>query len=442
MSDFSSNGARLSQNEMGPRQSGARPRVLVTEGSSCTARTALYALAADFDVDLLDPSPFCQARFTCLAKRWIRSPRFSENPRAFLEFLENHLSRERYDAIFPTHEEIYVIARARQRLERLAGLAVPAFGAVDCLMSKANFSRLLVELGIPQPPTVIVSSKDELLQANEFPVYIKAALGTAGSGVQCVRSREELNAHVARLEREGRLDGNLEYLIQSPATGTHGSISAVFRHGEMLGWHSCGARRLGVGGAPMAHVSTNHPTVVRHIEHIGQHLDWHGAAFFDFFHNDETGEVAFIEANPRIGQTVNGLLSGVNLSKLLMQVSMNQPVERIPAGRTGVRTHEGFLMVMTKALEGASRRELVGEMLQCWRRTGLYENSSDELTRLADDWLSFIPYTAVTSQLLLSPRLAKRIVASTVRNYSLSPQASQVIRSELDSTIEPAVAAL
>lgn len=419
----------------------SKPRILVTEGSSCTARTALYALANDFEVDLLDPSPICQSRFTRLANRWIRSPRFSEDPQAFLDFLIDLLQRENYDAVFPTHEEIYVISRAQSRIVPLAGLAVPRFEAVDCLMSKANFSRLLDELAIPQPPTTIVSTREGLLANDIYPVYVKAAVGTAGSGVKHVRDRGEMAAHVADLERAGQLDGSLEYLLQQPATGTHGSISAVFRQGEMLGWHSCGARRLGVGGAPMAHVSTHHQNVVDFVEQIGNHLDWHGAAFFDFFHDDLTGEVVFIEANPRIGQTVNALLSGVNLSKLLMQVSLDQEVSRIPPGRTGTRTHEGFLMVMTRALEGASRRELLGEMFRCWRRTGLYENSSDELTRLADDWLSFIPYTAVTAQLLAWPGFAKKIVADTVRNYSLSPKASQLIRGEFERELVPAAAA-
>src|SRR5262245_7181659 len=151
-----------------------QPRVLLTEGSSCTARTVLYALAGDHKIDILDPSSICQGRFSRFVHRWIRSPRCSSDPSAFIEFLTDHLEREHYDVVFPTHEEIFAIARAQDRIGRLAGLAVSSFAAIDCLISKANFSRLLVELDIPQPETTIVSTAAGLAGPWEFPVYIKS----------------------------------------------------------------------------------------------------------------------------------------------------------------------------------------------------------------------------------------------------------------------------
>ncbi|MGD9636158.1 MAG: hypothetical protein AB7G28_04085 [Pirellulales bacterium] len=417
-----------------------RPRVLLTEGSSCTARTVLYALGGEYEIDILDPSAICQGRFSRYVRRWIRSPRFSQAPTRFVEFLAELLERQHYDVVFPTHEEIFAISRFQDRIGRLAGLALSSFESVDALISKANFSRLLVELGIPQPQTTIVSTAEELAAPWEYPVYVKSAVGTAGSGVRLVRNSGEMQTHIDQLQLAGRLEGSLEYLVQQPATGTHGSISAVFQRGEMVGWHSCAARRLGVGGAPMAHVSTHIPAVVEYVEQIGKHLDWHGAAFFDFFHDEATGEVAFIEGNPRIWQTVNGLRSGVNLSQLVVDISLNKTVERLPPGETGVRTHEAYLMLMARALEGATRRELLGEMARCWKREDLYSTSEDELTRLADDWLSGIPYTAIAAQLLVTPRLAAKIVADTVANYSLSPQGARDIRAGRER--EPVAAAI
>jgi len=401
----------------------------------------LYALGCDHTIDILDPSPICQGRFSRYVHRWIRSPRFAADPSAFVEFLVDILQREQYDVVFPTHEEIFAIARAQDRIGRLAGLAVSSFEAVDCLISKANFSRLLTSLDIPQPETTIVSTVAALAGPWDFPVYIKSALGTAGNGVRLVHNDDELRAYIESLQLAGRLDGSLDYLVQRPAVGTHGSISAVFYYGQMMGWHSCAARRLGVGGAPMAHVSTHHPVVVDYIGQIGEHLNWHGAAFFDFFYDERTGQAMFIEGNPRIWQTVNGLWSGVNLSKLVVDISMNKSVSPLPPGRVGVRTHEAYLMLMTRAMEGATRRQLMGELARCWKRKGLYSASQDELTRLQDDWMSCIPFTAIAAQLLVSPRSALRIVANTVENYALSPQASQIIRAGFDGETAPSQSA-
>ena len=105
--------------------------------------------------------------------------------------------------MFPTHEEIFAIARAQDRIGRLAGLAVSSFAAIDCLISKANFSRLLVELDIPQPETTIVSTAAALAGPWDFPVYIKSAVGTAGSGVRLVRNEEELRTYIELLQLAG-----------------------------------------------------------------------------------------------------------------------------------------------------------------------------------------------------------------------------------------------
>ena len=101
----------------------------------------------------------------------------------------------------------------------------------------------------------------------------------------------------------------------------------------------------------MAHISTHHPVVVEYVRQIGEHLKWHGAAFFDVFHDERTDTAMFIEGNPRIWQTVNGLRSGVNLSKLVVDISMNKAVAPLPPGKTGVLTHEGYLMLMARAME-------------------------------------------------------------------------------------------
>ena len=63
-----------------------------------------------------------------------------------------------FDVLLPTHEQGFLFARARQRLEGRVGLALPAFESYRTAHSKAGFSRLLDRLDLPQPPTRIVTS--------------------------------------------------------------------------------------------------------------------------------------------------------------------------------------------------------------------------------------------------------------------------------------------
>jgi hypothetical protein len=189
------------------------------------------------------------------------------------------------------------------------------------------------------------------------------------------------------------------------------------------------ARRQGVGGMSTARTSADHPVVREHVARIGRHLRWHGALFIDYFYDRETGRPEYIECNPRIGETVNAMLSGVNLPKLLVEISAGQSPPPAPLSRVGVRTHDLFMILMSMAYGGEGRAALVREINEYRRGRGLYENSEDSLTRPADDPLSRLPRFWVTTQLLAWPPVAKRFVAKTVENYSLPESATQSVKS-------------
>jgi hypothetical protein len=71
---------------------------------------------------------------------------------------------------------------------------------------------------------------------------------------------------------------------------------------------------------------------------------------------------------------------------------------------------------------------MLREIYQCWRGRGLYEHGEDAITRPKEDPLSRLPRIWIISQLLVWPALAKRIVAKTVKNYSLPQSATEAIK--------------
>ena len=130
-----------------------------------------------------------------------------------------------------------------------------------------------------------------------------------------------------------------------------------------------------------ARTSADHPIVREHVARIGQHLGWHGALFIDYFYERESGQPEYIECNPRIGETVNAMVSGVNLPQLLVRISRGETPSPVPLSRVGVRTHNLFMILMSMAYEGQGRAALVREIRECARGRGLYEHGEDELTR-------------------------------------------------------------
>jgi predicted ATP-grasp superfamily ATP-dependent carboligase len=422
------NDAELNDTPAFSRPNGERIRVLFTEGASLSARQTLYGLGPSHDIDVLDPDPLCQCRFSSYVRRFIRSPSYAKRPVEFLQFLADTLANEKYDVLLPTHEQVYLLSRVRDSLAGQVGVALPAFPAVERLQNKAEFGRLLAEMDLPQPATTVVRSPDELARAALFPFYLKLAHGTAGAGVWRIENHFQLEQRLDALRRKGVFGGQTEVLVQQPGRGVQSTVQAVFNQGEIVGIHAFESRRLGVGGMSTARTSADHPTVREHLARLGRRLGWHGALFIDYFYDRASGRPEYIEANPRIGETVNALLSGVNLPQLLVEVSRGQSPPPAPLGKVGVRTHNFMMILMSMAFEGQRRAAIIREIRENEASHGIYEDSEDELTRPREDRLSRLPRIWIATQLLAWPGLAKKIVAKTVENYSLPESAMAEIK--------------
>jgi len=138
-------------------------RVLVSEGSSTSSREAVTILGlSGHHVEVCDPSPWCLARFSRFVRKLHRCPPLRDDPAGYLAFIETLLASGRFDVLLPTHEQGFLFARVEGRLRGKVALASPGFDSYRMAHSKAGFSRLLSELGLPQPATSIVQSERDL----------------------------------------------------------------------------------------------------------------------------------------------------------------------------------------------------------------------------------------------------------------------------------------
>lgn len=412
-----------------------RPKVLLTEGSSLSARHTLFSLGRQHVIDVVDPKIFVLGRASWFVRKWFLCPSFFDESVEYLQFIAQKIAEHKYDVLLPTHDQVFLLARFRDEFSPHVGLALPDFTTIERLQSKAEFTRLLDELDLPQPATQIVRTREQLERPWEFPCWVKTAHSTAGRGVRLVNNAEDLARLSDDWQSGGQWTGQSEILIQQPAKGIQATVQAVFQHGRLVAAHSLEARAIGVGGMASARVGVHRPDVVEHVSRLGEHLDWHGAMFLDYFYDAENCRPEYIEANPRIGETINATLSGVNLCELLVKVSMGEHVPTVPSPEPGLRSHSGFMILMTEAMNGGNRRRLLSEWIRARLGKDIYENSEDELARLGDDPLSLIASGVVGMKLLASPRSSNGIVERTVNNYALPADAVSVIRQLPDGTV-------
>ncbi len=348
-----------------------RLSILLSEGSSTSARQTLYALGGRYALDVLDPAFLCQCRFSRFVRRIWHCPPFRTDPQGYLQRVVELLKREKYDVLFPTHEQVYLFSRFRDELSRLAGLAVPPFEAVRRMISKQGFLEVLQELGLPYPATQYVRSESELLRvATSYPLFIKVDHTTAGEGVFRVESRDQLPGVLRIMERRGYLDGKHTILVQQSARGRKGAVAGVFQEGELVAFHCDEAVVLGVGGSTLCRVTVHDPLAVEHLRLLGRHLQWHGPMALEVFRDPTSGSIEYLECNPRIGETVNPTLGGTNFCEAMLQISLGQKVAPFPAPKVGTRTHQGFLGLMAVGWRGGNRREVFRELCQWLRRPG------------------------------------------------------------------------
>jgi predicted ATP-grasp superfamily ATP-dependent carboligase len=332
-----------------------------------------------------------------------------DDPSGFLRFVEQLLATRHFDVLLPIHEQGFLFARVRQRMEERVGLALPDFESYRIAHGKAGFSRLLDELGLPQPATRIVKSLGELRDAIKFPCVVKTSVGTASRGVWFVRNEADLEAALQELRtRDVSADGAFadDVLVQEFVAGATEKAQAVFCRGKLIGFHAYRQIAAGAGGGEAIKQSVSRPEMHAYVELIGERLAWHGALSVDYILREDDATLRLIDCNPRLVEPMNAYLAGVDLVALLLLICRGETPAVPGESRADVRTHLAMQVLLGCALRVGTRRDIIGE---CWRlvtRSGPYAESVEELTPLRLDWISAIPLAITAMLLLAAPNLA------------------------------------
>jgi predicted ATP-grasp superfamily ATP-dependent carboligase len=384
-------------------------RVLLSEGSSTSAREAITVLGLTHHVEICDPDPHCLGRFSRFVQRFHHCPGVSDDPQGYLAFMQALLSRERFDVLIPIHEQGLLFAAAPERWRALTRIALPSFASYRTAVSKAGFSRLLDELALPQPPTRIVRSAQELHRVAAYPCVVKTAIGTASRGTWIVRNPDDLAVAIAELTADRAIAPDEELLVQGHVAGTLEHAQAVFSTGTLVAMHAYRQIMPGAGGGDAIKESVARGEVRAHLARVGERLAWHGALSVDYIWRDGGGGPHYIDCNPRLVEPMSAYLAGLDLVELLLQISSGKSPAAAPESRVGVHTHLGMQSLLGCGLRGGTRRELLAEWRRLLAGAGSYANSSEELTPVRVDWLSAVPLTLMISILLIRPRWARAL---------------------------------
>jgi predicted ATP-grasp superfamily ATP-dependent carboligase len=404
-----------------------KPKILLSEGSSLSAREAVTALGlAGHRLELLSSNPMCLGRFSRFVSRVHRAPASGADPDGYLGAAMDVVKRHNIDVLIPVHEQAYLFAAARKRLPAGLGIALADFEAFEQVQSKASLATLLTRLKVPQPKTDIVHSAGEFESPRPYPFFVKAAFGTASAGVWRVADARQHDALLVRLQAQNAFADSI--VVQAAVSGSLERTQAVFDRGRLVASHIYRQVVEGPGGGDVLKISVVSAQVRETVMRIGQALRWHGALSFDYIREYATGTPHFIDANPRLVEPMNAWLSGVDLSGALLQISLGETPPVQPEGREGVLTRLGLMGLLDAARQRNRRRDILREIGLLTGNSGRYRGAREELVPLATDPWCAIPLTFVVARLLLRPAAAARFSETAIAAYRLTPQAIHQLR--------------
>lgn len=395
-------------------------RVLLSDGSGLTARQCATVLSeAGHAVAALTPDPLCLCRFTRHVRRLHRVPGYGTDPYRWLDAALSVYQANRYDVLFPTQEQVAVLSAAAEQLQR-SGIvtAVPPFAALRQVQDKLSAHATLARVGLPQPAAEVVKERETLAAWTDFPVFVKAPIGTAAGGVRRVASAAELRAW---LDGPGWWSAAFDtggVLVQAPVDGQLAMAQSVFAGGDLVAFHANVRLQEGARGGACRKRGLDLPAVREYLTALGKELGWHGALSADVMLGPSGP--AFIDINPRLVEPVNALRSGVDLVTAMLHVAGAAPAGAQPAAPSGALTHQLLLAVLGAAQHSGKRRRVIAELLSAALHFGAYRGSTEELTPIRRDPIAAVPVLLALAT-AVRPRSWTWFASGSVDGYALTP---------------------
>ena len=185
----------------------------------------------------------------------------------------------------------------------------------------------------------------------------------------------------------------------------------MFCRGQLIGFHAYRQIAGGAGGGEAIKQSVSRPQVRALLATIGENLAWHGALSVDYILPDNSAIPLLIDCNPRLVEPMSAYLAGLDLVRLLLQVSLGETPMPAPDSREGVRTHFAMQVLLGCASRGGTRRHIIGECRRLVIGSGPYADSAEELAPVRLDWISAVPLAMIAIVLLAAPKLGVRLAS-------------------------------
>ncbi len=271
-------------------------RILVTSSRMPFALDEIRKLGRNghevFVTDTFRTAPGSHSRYAAEA---IITPSPRYETAAFLDVIEDVVTSRSIEWILPTFEEVFHLARARQRFGGHAHLFAAQFDVLHTLHDKQRFVALAQRLGLPIPRTLVARDRAELAAATrEFGQFFARPAYSRG-GVQLFTNAGPL-AGALTLDRCRPTDAN-PWLVQGFVQGTDVCTFSIVHHGRIAAHSTYIHPRMleHAGGISFEAIDEGGTLAIAAV--IAADTGYHGQLSLDFLRTDQG--LVLVECNPR-----------------------------------------------------------------------------------------------------------------------------------------------
>jgi glutathione synthase/RimK-type ligase-like ATP-grasp enzyme len=219
----------------------------------------------------------------------------------FLAELERIAREHEIDVIVPAFEEVFYISTQIERLSQSAKVFASPFRTLARLHDKGAFARLVTQLGLPIPETVVVTSDDELREATgRLERYFARGVFSRG-GVCCLTNTGPL-ADALDIDEVHPTPGS-PWLVQRFVDGETVCTYSTVHAGRVSSHLTYRIPRQRKHSTGIQFEAIDATESLKLIQPIVTELGYTGQISFDFLVTDDG--LTFVECNPR---ATDGLL--------------------------------------------------------------------------------------------------------------------------------------
>lgn len=312
------------------------PTVLVTNGILRKALATTRSLGrTGWDVivgECTFPNPAAWSKLAC---RGVRYPNPSEHPTEFRGWLEKYLTDEGIDVFLPLDDDVMDIAvHEQETLCRMVRLLVPSLESYTILRDKRQAISVARSVGMSVPSTWWPQTEEDVRNmADDFvyPMVVRARNGSGSRGIAIAESAEELMGAYRHISKHY----DKPMLQQFIQPGARIDVALLFDEQTRLcaSFTQRELRHFPMPRGPSTAAESARMEVLERMSiSMAKRLKWRGIVEFEFMQDGETGRWMFMEANPRMWNSLQlSIRCGVDFPSIYAALCMGDAEVKPPA---------------------------------------------------------------------------------------------------------------